>query len=503
MQYLPVIGLEIHVQLKTQTKMFCACANVPDGAQRNSAICPICTGQPGSLPAPNAEAIAMGVKAALGLNCHINEQSKFDRKNYFYPDLPKGYQISQFDQPVGENGVVRIEVFNDHGEPFEKQVGITRLHLEEDAAKLIHGSGTSVVDFNRAGTPLAEIVSEPDLRSAAEAKAYLQELRLIMRYLGVSDADMEKGQLRCDVNVSLLPLKDDDEINLDDVELHPKTEIKNVNSFRAVERAILHEIERQTALWEEGNPPAVTTTRGWDDDKQVTTEQRTKEDAADYRYFPEPDIPPMNLRSVAEQVQLPELPAARRERFAKEYGFMRQDVDVFVADKALGDYAETVYSEFGAWMQSSGHDPEANKEKMTKLVAGWITSKLIARLVEQKKSITDISISPENFAEFLTIIFEGKINSTNAQKLLDLMLASGGADPSHLMEEHELGQVSDTGAIARIVTDIIANNPKQVEEYKSGKEAVFKFFVGMVMKETQGAADPSVAAEELKKQLNA
>ncbi|MBI5467056.1 MAG: Asp-tRNA(Asn)/Glu-tRNA(Gln) amidotransferase subunit GatB, partial [Candidatus Kerfeldbacteria bacterium] len=277
--YEAVIGLEVHVQLKTKSKMFCRCDNRDDQTP-NSAICPICTGQPGALPLPNQQAIDWAVMASLALGCSINQESKFDRKSYFYPDLPKGYQISQYDKPFGYAGQVKVRVGTD-----AKLFRIHRLHLEEDAGKLIHGDGTTLVDLNRAGTPLMEIVSEPDFRTPAEAKAYMQELRLIMRYLGISDADMEKGHLRCDANISLRPTGDD--------RLYPKTEIKNLNSFRAVERALQFEIERQRALWEDGQAPQTQATRGWDDASQKTVEQRTKEEAADYRYFPEPDLPPV------------------------------------------------------------------------------------------------------------------------------------------------------------------------------------------------------------------
>ncbi len=501
MQYRPVIGLEIHVQLKTRSKMFCACANRTEDAPINTDICPICTGQPGSLPTPNAQAIAYGITAAKALNCRINDQSKFDRKNYFYPDLPKGYQISQFDQPVGEDGVFSITVPLEDGRTIDKQVGITRLHLEEDAAKLLHRGEKTLVDFNRASAPLAEIVTEPDMQSASEAKVFLQELRLLMRYLGVSHADMEKGQMRCDVNVSLLPLQDKDDVELSDVELHPKTEVKNVNSFRAVERAINHEIARQTELWEKGTPPAHTTTRGWDDDKQITTKQRTKEAAHDYRYFPEPDIPPMNLAAQAQHINLPELPADRRARMDKEYGFAEEDIEIFVQNKALGDYAEQVYSEFGAWMNSKGVSLEQERVRIAKLVGGWITNKLVPRLLEHNQTIEDVKITHENFAEFLTIIYEEKINSTNAQKLLGMMVARGG-DPSHLMEDHGLGQMRDGDAIARVVAEVIESHPKQVTEFRAGKEVVLKFLVGMCMKATEGSADPALVADELTKQLH-
>lgn len=503
MQYLPIIGLEIHVQLKTATKMFCGCPNGSDDAPINTALCPVCTAQPGALPVPNEQAVAFGVKAALALNCKMNEQSKFDRKNYFYPDLPKGYQISQFDQPVGEHGVYTIAMKMPNGIMGNKKVGITRLHLEEDAAKLLHQDGKTVVDFNRAGSPLAEIVTDPDMHSAAEAKLFLQELRLLMRYLGVSDADMEKGQMRADVNVSLIPMDEKkDEVRWQDLALYPKTEVKNVNSFRNVERAVVYEIERQKELWEKGTPPMVTTTRGWDDLKQETVEQRTKEAAHDYRYFPEPDIPPMNLAVMAENVRLPELPTARRVRYAIEYGFAEGDIEFFVQDPAFGVYAEEVYSEFLAWIRSAGKNPEEYRAEVARLTGGWLTSKLMGRLSERKQTIADVRITPEDFAEFLHLILENKVNSTNAQKLLDLMLETG-ADPSHIMEDHALGQVQDTGLIEQVVATVLMQNPEQVAQFRAGKIAVLPFFIGLCMKATQGAADPKMVKEELERQLNA
>jgi len=511
MKYLPIIGLEIHVQLKTDSKMFCGCANrFEEDVRVNTNICPVCTGQPGVLPVPNQRAIEYSVKAALALNCNINEVSKFDRKNYFYPDLPKGYQISQFDQPIGEHGAFTVEVPLEDGlakdankknsRLINKKIGITRLHLEEDAAKLLHRKDKSLVDYNRSSAPLAEIVTEPDMRSPAEAKVFLQELRLLMRYLGVSDADMEKGQLRCDVNISLLPLEDKDDVDFSDVELNPKTEIKNVNSFRSVERALVYEIKRQTDLWEKGTPPNVLTTRGWNDVKGETTEQRIKEEAHDYRYFPEPDIPPMNLGVIAQKTRLPELPSERRVRFEKEYGFGKEEIEMFVHDKALGNYAETVYSEFGAWLQAEKIEIQENKIKAAKLVGGWITNKLVGLMSDKKITIQDIKITPENFAELLVIIFQEKVNSSNATKLLSLMLLSN-SDPSHLMEEHGFGQVRDIGAIIEVVKNVIEQNPSQVTAYKNGKESLMKFFVGMCMKATEGAADPKMCEQELEKQL--
>ena len=319
--YTPVIGLEIHVQLKTKSKMFCGCANrdetVYGEVPPNTFVCPICTGQPGVLPVVNEQALEWAVKMGKALHGDFNEISKFDRKHYFYPDLPKGYQISQYDVPVMEKGYLEIETIGDNQQPELKKIELTRMHLEEDAAKNIHQEKNTLVDFNRVGAPLIEIVTQPVLASPAEAKVFLQELRLLARYLNISNADMEKGELRCDANISLRPAGD--------TKFYPKTEIKNLNSFKAVERALEYEIQRQTKLWDNGNPPSTLSTRGWDEMKQVTEEQRVKEDAEDYRYFPEPDLPAFSLKEIIKKVSLPELPRARRARFVDEFGLSRAD----------------------------------------------------------------------------------------------------------------------------------------------------------------------------------
>lgn len=501
----PVIGLEIHVQLKTKSKMFCGCGNDAEHAEPNTLICPICVGHPGTLPATNKQAVEFGVKAAKALGCKINDRSKFDRKNYFYPDLPKGYQISQFDQPVGEKGELSIEV-PDAGEnerPVAK-IGITRLHLEEDAAKLTHtASGASLVDFNRGGTPLAEIVTEPDFASPTEAKAFLHELRLIMRTLGVSNADMEKGHLRCDANISMREVAEDPN---DDVptRFNPKTEVKNLNSFRAVERALEYEIIRQSKLWEAGTPPMVTTTRGWDEDKQITVEQRTKEDSADYRYFPEPDIPPLHLTEMAIEAErhMGELPAAKRARFTEEYAFTRKDARQIVDNPYLADWTEKVMSELQEWVGSSGKDIDWEKQKprFAKLVSGWMLSKLMGLMSEMSIEIRTIKITPENFAEFLTLLYLEKINSTGGQEILRVMIESGEV-PTQVMQERGLEQVSDASDLEDIADEIIAENEKVVQDYKSGKDAAIMYLVGQMMKATKGRAKPDLAREILEGKL--
>lgn len=499
MPYAPIIGLEIHVQLKTASKMFCACPNVNDGeAAPNTAICPVCTGQPGALPALNRQALELAIRAGLALHSHIPDQAKFDRKNYFYPDLPKGYQISQFDLPVCGEGWMEFDVTEKNATRPRVRVGITRAHLEEDAAKNMHapdGSST-LVDYNRSSTPLLEIVTEPDFRSAAEAKAFLQELRLIMRRVGVSDADMEKGQMRCDANVSLMP------INMDGTPkqqmLNPKIEVKNINSFRAVERAIAYEIERQTDLYETNTAP-IQSTRGWDENKGVTVEQRTKEGASDYRYFPEPDLPPVDLVALRERLAgtLPELPDAQRRRLTEEWGFGEADVRFLTANEGWAEYAEHVMGELGGWLEASDDTTDKRagdllaekKKSLAKLASGWLTSKLAGLLAEKNMTMRDLKITAEDFAEFLHIILKGDINSTNGQRLLALMVETG-TDPSHLMEEHNLGQNMDASEVRAIVKRLIAENPKQVEQFKAGKENVLMWFVGGVMKATEGRANP-------------
>ncbi len=509
-RYIPIIGLEIHVRLRTKTKMFCSCANVDDSTPPNTAICPVCTGQPGALPALNAEAVRLGVRAGLALECTIPDQAHFDRKNYFYPDLPKGYQISQFDFPIAENGQFIIDVPKKDALPNRERIriGITRAHLEEDAAKNIHdgASSSSLIDFNRASAPLTEIVTEPDVRSPAEAKAFLQELQLLLRSLHISEADMEKGYMRCDANVSLLPV-DEKGLKLQP-DFNPKIEIKNLNSFRAVERAITYEMERQQSMLEKGEVPQGAT-RGWDENKGETFEQRTKETSADYRYFPEPDLPPVSLVEIREQekARLPELPIETRERLQEEWGFSSDDARFFVANDGWVEYVEAVMGELGTWISttddskdSAGEILKKRRSELAKLAGGWFTSKLAGLLSASGKTIQDVKISPENFAEFLHLIDDGAVNSSNAQKLLSLMMEKG-TDPSHLLEEHNLGQMDDANALAETVASILQQNGDQVAQIRAGKVALVKWFVGCIMKATEGRANPEQAEAEVKKQL--
>ncbi len=495
MRLVPVIGLETHVQLKTKSKLFCSCPAHAEHLPPNTAVCPVCLAHPGTLPTLNAQAVRDAILLGLALNGTIAEHSKFDRKNYFYPDLPKGYQISQYDLPIMQDGHLAIVV---PGEHQAVQIGIERLHLEEDAAKNIHGDdGATYVDFNRAGTPLCEIVTKPDFTSAAQAKAYLHELRLIVRTLGVSDGDMEKGHLRCDVNISLRE---------EGGPLMPKTEIKNVNSFRHVERAIQYEIERQTRLWEAGTPPMVTTTRGWNDATQSTEEQRTKEGQADYRYFPEPDVPPLALAFLTEEVRraMPELPAAKRTRLRDEYGMKPEDAAQVVEDPALADFAERALSELGAWLEAKPDvTPEtmaSERKKLMKTFTGWLLTKLMGLLAERGGDIRTMKVTPENFAEFIMLIADGRITGAKGMEVLGAMLDSG-VDPSQAVEEMGAKRLDDVTALRGVVDTVVAEHPSEAERYRAGETKLLQFFLGQVMKATQGNADPALTLKTLQEAL--
>ncbi len=506
---IPIIGLEIHVELQTKSKMFCGCANDPHLSAPNTHVCPVCLAHPGTLPVPNQKAISWTATIAQALHCRVNSVSKFDRKHYFYPDLPKGYQISQYDEPVGEYGHIELDLSLTKNPRSKAQIGIRRVHLEEDTAKLAHGEGdVTLVDFNRAGVPLVEIVSDPDIESAVEAKMYCQELQLIFRSLRVSTADMEKGQMRCEANISLqaegMWSKEQGAIVAKPgYTLNSKVEVKNLNSFKAVEKAIEYEIKRQTALIEKGEK-WVPETRGWDEKKQETIHQRSKESAADYRYFPEPDIPPFNPITLAGSIHLPEMPQAKRQRFVAEYGFSLADAYLLTSDFAWADYTERVMSELLEWLHSlpeNTHDTaflnEQKETPLARLAGGWITSRLLGLLAERKKTIHDLKIKPENFAELMALIYSKRINSTNAQKILIEMIDSDvDLDPTHVMEEKGYGQVNDEVALGKIADEIIKSYPNQVAEFKAGKEPLIKFLMGMVMKASEGSADP-VRAEKL------
>ena len=507
MKLTPIIGLETHVQLKTKSKMFCSCDNAGEDKPANTTVCPVCMGHPGVLPVANRQAIEWSALAAMAINCQIPKISKFDRKSYFYPDLPKAYQISQYDQPIGRDGFLTVKT-----KDGLHRVRINRLHLEEDAAKNFHSidGKHTLVDYNRSSTPLMEIVTEPDIRTAAEAKTYLQELRLIMRYLGISDADMEKGHLRCDANISLT---DQDSDNVDIKKLNPKTEIKNLNSFKAVERAIEYEIIRQTKLWEDGQVPKTETTRGWNENKGVTEEQRGKEGAADYRYFPDPDLPPINFDPGTENAidltelkgSLPELPQAKRQRLVDEFGLTEDTAQTITGDKALANFFEQAMSELRSWLLSSGQTEgteedvwETGKAKLAKNCANWLTNKLLGILTKEKKELS--VVSPENFAEFISLLYQNKINSTIALVLLEKMVKTGG-DPSSIIDEEGLTAGQDSIDLDKIIDEIIAANAKQVEQYKGGKLTVIQFLVGQAMKQTKGQADPESVKQKFEEKL--
>lgn len=477
-QYEVVIGLEVHVELKTKTKIFCGCPT-EFGGEPNTHVCPICLGLPGVLPVLNKKVLEFATKAGLALNCKIAEFSKFDRKNYFYPDLPKAYQISQYDLPIAEQGYLDINV---NGQT--KRIGITRLHMEEDAGKLVHqgltisSSNSSLVDYNRTGVPLIEIVSEPDLRSAEEAKAYLEMLKAIMEYIDVSDVKMEQGSLRCDANVSIRPMGSK--------EFGTKTEVKNLNSFRSVQRAIEYEIARQIDIVEEGGK-IIQETRTWDENKGITLSLRSKEEAHDYRYFPDPDLTPLVIsREWVEELKagLPELPAFKKERLIKEHGLPEYDAGVITSSRALAEF----------------YDKTVSLHPDYKAVSNWIMVELLKLLNAENLEITDSKITPQGLAKMLKMIEKGAISGKIAKQVFEEMFNTG-KDPEVIVKEKGLVQISDEGQISTIVDQVIANNPKSVQDFKAGKEKAIGFLVGQVMKETRGQANPGVVNKLLKEKL--
>lgn len=483
MPYKIKVGMEVHVELKTKSKMFCDCANNSEEKEPNLNVCPVCMGYPGTLPVANRKAIESVILAGLAMNCKINKVTKFDRKNYFYPDIPKGYQISQYDLPIAYEGELAIG---------KKTIGITRIHLEEDTGKLQHpkGSDYSLVDYNRAGAPLMELVTEPDIKTAEEAKKFCQELQLLLRYLGIADANMEKGEMRCEVNISISKDKKDG----------TKVEVKNLNSFKAVERSILYEAKRQAEVLDEGGE-IKQETRGWDDAKQQTVLQREKESAHDYRYFPEPDLPPYEFSENELGLikdNIPELPAARRDRFLEQYGLPWADIDILAANNSLGDFYENVISELRRWFKDERRGEV--EEKALRLVSNYMITELQKMLRDSGTAAEDIKISPENFAEFITMIQQGKVSSTGAQTLLKEMFMTGG-DPSQIIEAKDLAQTSDVGELEGIVKKILDDNPKPVEDYKKGNANALQFVVGQVMKSTRGKANPKMVMDIAKKIL--
>lgn len=484
--YEPVIGLEIHSQLATKTKMFCASLNDPEETQPNVHICPVCMGHPGTLPVPNKKAIESVIKVGLALGCAIAKNSKFDRKNYFYPDLPKGYQISQYDMPLCEHGELEI---------FDKKIRITRIHLEEDTGRLVHNkSGSSFVDFNRAGVPLMELVTEPDIRSAEEAVEFAKKLQMILQYLGVSEANLEKGQMRCEVNISM---------RKKDAEFGTKVEIKNLNSFSAVRESIVYEIQRQSELLEKGEK-IIQETRGWDDNTKKTLSQRLKESAHDYRYFPEPDISEFVIGSDTDipeskvldvekiKASLPELPEQKKKRFQKEFSLSINDTEVLVSDKYTASFFEHVVSELGI--------DERVDTILIKLAVNYLNSDLRKLLNESGTLISQMKITAENFAELIIMLNKGDITSAVGKTILAEMFETG-KDPSNIVEEKGLAQVSDSTELEKTIKEVIEENPKVVADYKAGNVNTLQFLIGRLMIKTKGKANPAVAREIFSKLL--
>lgn len=474
-KYETVIGLEVHVELHTNSKIFCGCSTA-FGAPPNTHTCPICLGHPGVLPVLNRQAVEYAMKAAMALNCTIGDVSKFDRKNYFYPDSPKAYQISQYDQPIGENGWIDIEV-----DGKTKRIGITRLHLEEDAGKLTHVDGgyASLVDFNRVGTPLVEIVSEPEISTPEEAKAYLEKMRAIMQYCDVSDVKMEEGSLRCDANISLRPWGQK--------ELGTKAELKNMNSFRGVQRGLEYEQYRQTEILDEGGV-IVQETRRWDEAQAKTFSMRGKEQAHDYRYFPDPDLVSVHISEEWKEsvrATIPELPDARKARYASEYGLPDYDAAVITSSKLLADFFED----------------SLNYTKDAKSVSNWIMGDLLGYLNSNNLELSEVKITGQGLGEMIGLIEKGTISSKIAKTVFKEILESGKL-PAQIVEEKGLVQISDEGAIKSIVEQVVANNPQSVEDYKAGKQKAIGFLVGQVMKESKGKANPALANKLLVEVLN-
>ncbi|MGI6449190.1 MAG: Asp-tRNA(Asn)/Glu-tRNA(Gln) amidotransferase subunit GatB [Desulfitobacteriia bacterium] len=477
-KYEAVIGLEVHVELKTNTKLFCGCST-EFGKEPNTQVCPVCLGLPGSTGVLNRKAVELATKAGLALNCEIGTYTWFDRKNYYYPDLPKGFQISQVFRPIAHHGYLDIEV-----DGRSKRINITRAHLEEDPGKLIH-SGSSIttsrfscVDYNRSGIPLIEIVSEPEIRSGAEAKAYLEKLKAILEYAGVSDVKMEQGSLRCDANVSVRPAGTGT--------FGTKTEIKNMNSFRAVERAIEYEVERQIEVLEEGGE-IIQETRGWDENKGITVSMRNKENP-DYRCFMEQEISHIELTAEwIEEVKatLPELPDARRKRLVEEHGLPAYDAGIITSSLVLAEFFDSAYAEF----------PDA------KLISNWIMGELLRLLNARNMELPEAKVTPKNFAKLLELIKKGSISNKMGKEVFEQMFEEG-QDPEQIVKDKGLTQISDEGQLAQILTEIIAKNPKSVADFQSGKEQAIGFLVGQVMKATKGQANPGMVNTLLREMLS-
>jgi aspartyl-tRNA(Asn)/glutamyl-tRNA(Gln) amidotransferase subunit B len=475
-QYEPVIGLEIHGELLTNSKMFCSCsADYGSAPEPNTFICPTCTGLPGAMPVVNKKAVELATLVGLALNCSINPHNTFARKNYYYPDLPKGYQISQYELPIASKGY--LDVLDDTD--AQQRITVRRVHIEEDTAKLAHEKNYALVDFNRAGVPLLEIVSEPDMRTVEAALSYATKIRAILRYLGVNSGDMEKGVLRFEANISVRPVGSS--------EFRTRTEIKNLNSFRALTRASAYEIERQIKVYESGGS-IVQETLGWDDVRGVTVSQRGKEDAHDYRYFPEPDLPPLQLDSAfieSIRTQLPELPEAKTKRFITDFELTPSDARFLTSEKSLANFFESVVTK---------------SKSPAKTVHSWIAGEFMRYLNDSGLSIEDVTLPPESFAKLIDMVTEKTVSGNNAKVVLADLLKNGG-DPQEIVRAKNLAQVSDEGFVQEVVSKILNDNPKEVDEYNAGKETLFQWFMGQVARATKGKADPNVAKELMVKGL--
>jgi len=475
MEFEPVIGLEVHAQLLTDTKIFCGCST-KFGEAPNSNTCPVCTGMPGVLPVLNRKVVEYTIKMGLATHCRINEVNTWARKNYFYPDLPKGYQITQFAEPIAEHGYVDVELNGG-----KKRIGITRIHMEEDAGKSIHDEHqpASYIDLNRAGVPLIEIVSEPDMRSAEEGVGYLRRLHEVLVYLGICDGNMEEGSFRCDANISLRPKGRE--------EFGTRTELKNMNSFRHVQRALEYEIKRQQYVLE-SDGEVIQETRLWDEHQGVTHPMRGKEEAHDYRYFPDPDLVAIKLSEEwIEEIRrsIPELPLDKRERFVREYDIPPYDAGVLTTSRDLADYYEETVRKCGK----------------PKSASNWVMGDILGHMKEDKKEIPESPVSPESLASMINLIEDGTISGKIAKEVFEEMWNTG-KEPKVIVEEKGLIQITDTGAIEEAIEGVLASNPSQLEEYRQGKEKLFGFFVGQVMKITKGKANPKLVNECLKKKLS-
>jgi aspartyl-tRNA(Asn)/glutamyl-tRNA(Gln) amidotransferase subunit B len=477
-QYEAIIGMEVHAQLSTRSKMFCGCSAEAFGAEPNTHVCPVCLALPGALPVANRRAVEQTIIVGLALNCQINETAVFSRKNYFYPDLPKGYQISMYDFPLCQHGWVEIE--GPDGAP--KRIHVRRVHLEEDTAKSFHMVEQTLVDFNRAGLPLIEIVTEPDIRTPEEARQYLVGLRTVLRYLRVSSADMEKGAMRCEANVSLRPAGDS--------EMGTKVEVKNLNSFRAVKQALTYEIERQTQVLDSG-ARVRQVTMGWDEARGRTVEQRAKEESEDYRYFPEPDLPRLHVvPSWVEELRatLPEMPGVLQERLVAHYGLSPVDAAVLVEDRNVADF----------FIKTA--DAAIERAIPPRIVANWVTGDLFRLLKAGEGQVSDLKITPAALAELIQLVERKKITASSGKLVLQEMAATG-RPPGEIVQDRKLTQISDEGVLDQIIDELVAAHPEEVATYRAGKETVLQWFMGQVMRATRGKADPQAVLSLLQEKL--